>query len=86
MADNILYLNMPLVSLKWLFEVCLFDKGVMDDKIAMIAMRWRIFGKNVPTSNPGGLVGWRFYLDYKVLFWLDCASELSSFWKTVTLG
>ena len=39
MADNILYLNMPLVSSKSLFEVCLFHKGVMDDKIAMIAMR-----------------------------------------------
>ena len=31
--------------------VWLFDKGEMDDKIAMIAMRRRIFRKNVPTSN-----------------------------------
>ena len=27
------------------------NKGVIDNKIAMIAMRWRIFRKNVPTSN-----------------------------------
>ena len=27
------------------------NKGVIDAKIAMIAMRWRIFRKNVPTSN-----------------------------------
>jgi len=51
MADNILCLNMSLVSSKCLFEVWLFHKGVMDDKIAMIAMRWRISGKNGPTSN-----------------------------------
>ena len=51
MADNILYLNISLVSWKCLFEVWLFDKGGMDDKIAMIAMRRRIFRKNVPTSN-----------------------------------
>ena len=50
MADNILYLNISLVSSK-----CFISKfgylGVMDDKIATIAMRWRIFRKNVPTSN-----------------------------------
>ena len=51
MADNILYLNISLVSWKCLLEVWLFDKGGMDDKIAMIAMRRRIFRKNVPTSN-----------------------------------
>ena len=51
MADNILYWNISLVSSKCLFEVWLFDKGVMDDKIATIAMRRRIFRKNVPTSN-----------------------------------
>ena len=51
MADNILYLNISLVSSKCLFEVWLFDKGGMDDKIAMIAMRRRIFGESVPTSN-----------------------------------
>ena len=51
MADNILYLNTSLVSSKCLFDVWLFDKGGMDDKIAMIAMRRRIFRKNVPTSN-----------------------------------
>ena len=51
MVDNILYLNISLVSWKCLFEVWLFDKGGMDDKIAMIAMRRRIFRKNVPTSN-----------------------------------
>ena len=44
MADNILFLNMSLVSSKCLFEVWLFNKDVTDDKIAMIAMRWRIFG------------------------------------------
>ena len=27
------------------------NKGVIDNKIAMIAMHWRIFRKNVPTSN-----------------------------------
>ena len=44
MADNILFLNMSVVSSKCLFEVWLFNKDVKDDKIAMIAMRWRIFG------------------------------------------
>ena len=29
----------------------LCNKGVIDDKTAMIAMRWRIFRKNVPTCN-----------------------------------
>ena len=32
----------------------------------------------------------KIYVDlglwYKVLFWLDCASDLSSFWKTAILG
>ena len=28
-----------------------------------------------------GIVAW-----YRVLFWLDCARDLSSFWKTATLG
>ena len=51
MADNILFLNLSLVSLKCLFEVWQFNKGVIDDKIAMIAMRWRIFRKNFPTFN-----------------------------------
>ena len=51
MAGNILYLNISLVSSKCLFKVWLFDKGGMDDKIAVIAMRRRIFRKNVPTSN-----------------------------------
>ena len=44
MADNLLFLNMSLVSSKCLFEVWLFNKDVTHDKIAMIAMRWRIFG------------------------------------------
>ena len=44
MADNILFLNMSLVSSKCLFEVWLFNKDVTDDKIGMIAMRLRIFG------------------------------------------
>ena len=44
MANNILFLNMSLVSSKCLFEFWLFDKDVTDDKIAMIAVRWRIFG------------------------------------------
>ena len=43
MADNILFLNMSLANSKCLFEVWLFNKGVTDDKIAMIAMRLRIF-------------------------------------------
>ena len=51
MADNILYLNISLVSWKCLFEIWLFHEGGMDDKIAMIAMRRRMFRKNVPTSN-----------------------------------
>ena len=44
MADNILFLDMSLVSSRCLFKVWLFNKDVTDDKIAMIAMRWRIFG------------------------------------------
>ena len=44
MADNILFLDMSLVSSKCLFEVWLFNKDVTDDKIAMIAMCCRIFG------------------------------------------
>ena len=44
MAGNILFWNMSLVSSKCLFEVWLFNKEVTDHKIAMIAMRWRIFG------------------------------------------
>ena len=51
MADNILYLNISLVSSKCLFEVWRFHKGVMDDKITMTAMRWRISRKIVTTSN-----------------------------------
>ena len=47
MADNILYLNISLLSSKCLFEVWLFEKSGMDDKIAVIAMRRRIFRKNV---------------------------------------
>ena len=43
MADNILFLNMSVVSSKCLFEVWLFNKDVTDDKIAMIAMRWENF-------------------------------------------
>ena len=35
---------MSLVRSKCLFEVWLFNKDVTDDKIVMIAMRWRIFG------------------------------------------
>ena len=49
MAGNLLYLNISLVSSKCLFEVWLFGKGGMDDKIAMIATRRRNFRKNVPT-------------------------------------
>ena len=44
MADNILFLDMSVVSSKCLFQVWLFNKDVTDDKIAMIAMCWRIFG------------------------------------------
>ena len=51
MADNILYLNISLVSWKCLFEVWLFDKGRMDDKIAMIAMRRRMVRKTVPVKQ-----------------------------------
>ena len=51
MADNMLFLNMSLVSSKCLFKVWLFDKGVVNDKIAMIVIRWRIIRKNIPTSN-----------------------------------
>ena len=50
MPDNILYWNISLISSKCLFEVWLFDKGVIDDKIATIAKRRRIFRENVPTS------------------------------------
>ena len=51
MANNILVLNMPLASSKCLFEIWLFDKGVIDEKIAMIVMQCRIIRKNVLTSN-----------------------------------
>jgi len=51
MADNILVLNMFLVSSKCLFEVWLFNKGVIDNKIAMIGMQCKIIRKNVLTSN-----------------------------------
>lgn len=50
MADNVLFLNMSLISSKCLFEVWLFNKGVIDNKIAVIAMCWRIFRKNVSAS------------------------------------
>ena len=52
MTDNIIIVCEYLPSkLKSLFKVWLSNKGVSDDKIAMTAMRWRIFRKNVPTSN-----------------------------------
>ena len=38
MTDNILFLNVSLVSSKCLFEVWLFNKDVTDDKIAMITI------------------------------------------------
>ena len=37
MADDILFLNVSLVSSKCLFEVWLFNKDETDDKIVMIA-------------------------------------------------
>ena len=37
MADNILFLNVSLVSSKCLFEVWLFNKDVTHDKIVTIA-------------------------------------------------
>ena len=53
MADNRLVLNMSLTSSKCLFEIWLliFNKGVIDNKIAMIVMQCRIIRKNVLTSN-----------------------------------
>ena len=51
MTDNILFVNISRVSAKCLFEVWLFSKGVIDDKMAITAMRWRIFRKRAPTSN-----------------------------------
>ena len=46
MTDNIIIVYEYLPSkLKSLFKVWLSNKGVSDDKIAMIAMRWRIFRK-----------------------------------------
>ena len=45
MADNILVLNMPLASSKCLFEIWLLNKGVIDNKIAMIVMQCRIIRK-----------------------------------------
>ena len=45
MADNILFLNMSLVSSKCLFEVWLFNKDVTDGKIAMIATDDLITGR-----------------------------------------
>ena len=40
MADNILFLNMSLVSSKCLFEVWVFNKDVTDDKIAMMVQKY----------------------------------------------
>ena len=51
MAHIILFLNISRVSSKCFFEVWLFNKGVIDDKMAITAMRWRIFRKRAPTSN-----------------------------------
>ena len=45
MADNILLLNMSLVSSMCLSEVWLFNKGAIDDKIAMIVISWIIIRK-----------------------------------------
>ena len=39
MRDDILFVNISLVSSKCLFEVWLLNEGVIDDKIAMTAMR-----------------------------------------------
>ena len=56
----------------------------MDDKIAMIAMRRRIFRKNVPTSNPGGRGGVPPYMGYTGM----CHCEGYGFlvFKQFTLG
>ena len=51
MADSVLFVNISRVSAKCLFEVWLFKKGVIDDKMAITAMRWTIFRKRDPTSN-----------------------------------
>ena len=51
MADSVLFVNISRVSAKCLFEVWLFNKGVIDDKMAITAMRWTIFRKRDPTSN-----------------------------------
>ena len=53
MPNNELFLIKSLESSKCLFEVWLFNKGVIDNKIAMIAVPWKIFRRaNVLTSNP----------------------------------
>ena len=52
MANNMLFLIKSLESSKCLFEVWLFNKGVIGDKIAMIAVPWKIFRPNVLASNP----------------------------------
>ena len=51
MTDNILFVNLSRVSAKCSFEVWLFNKGVIDYKMAITAMPWRIFRKRAPTSN-----------------------------------
>ena len=50
-AEDILFLNMSLVSSMCLFEVWIFNKGAIDDKRAMITMCWIIIRKNVRTSS-----------------------------------
>ena len=51
-----MFLDMSLVSSKCLFQVWLFNKDVTDDKIAMIAMRWRIFGALITDDYTGRLM------------------------------
>ena len=51
MADNILFVNISRVSAKCLFEVWLFSKGVIDDKMAITAICCRIFTTRAPTCN-----------------------------------
>ena len=48
MTDNIMFVNMSLARSKCLFEVWLFNESVIDDKIAMTAIRCRLFRKNAP--------------------------------------
>ena len=68
---------MSLVSSKCLFKVWLLDKGVVNDKIAMIFMPWRIIRKNIPTSNAQK----KLHSIAKSVQWIRCPYTHKSLWR-----